>query len=158
MTKKRRKKQGGSRKRILGWREWIHFPDLKLPRIKAKVDSGARTSALHAENITYFRRSGRKMVRFRIYPHQDDRNGSVTREARVKDIRAIRSSNGHISHRPVIYCKLEVGGQVWKAEVALVDREIMGFRMLVGRQAIRRRFLIDPSLSYLDGKPKRRET
>src|SRR3989344_4714758 len=139
MKMKRRKRKLKPRKRILGWREWTHLPDLKLPRIKAKIDSGARTSALHAENITYFRRSGRRMVRFRIYPHQSDRNGSVTREARVKDIRAIRSSNGHITHRPVISSRLEVGGQVWKAEVALVDREIMGFRMLVGRQAIRRR-------------------
>lgn len=154
----KRVKKAKSRKRVLGWREWVHLPDLKLPRIKAKVDTGARTSVLHAENIAYFRRSGRRMVRFRVYPHQSDRSGSVTREARVKEIRAIRSSIGHVTQRPVISTKLEIGHQVWKVELTLVDREIMGFRMLLGRQAIRRRFLVDPSLSYLGGKPKRSQT
>lgn len=144
-----------TRKRLLGWREWVHLPNLKLPRIKAKVDSGARTSALHAENIVYFRRSGRRMVRFRVYPHQFDRYGAVTREARLVEMRAIRSSVGHITHRPVILAKLEIGDQVWPIELTLVDREIMGFRMLLGRQAIRRGYLIDPSLSYLGGKYRR---
>ena len=151
--KKLRKRK--TRKRVLGWREWVLLPVLKIPKMKAKVDSGARTSALHAENIVYFRRSGRKMVRFRIYPHQSDRYGAVTREARLREMRAIRSSGGHQTYRPVIFTKVEIAGDSWPIEVTLVDREIMGFRMLLGRQAVRRRFLIDPALSYLNGKAKR---
>lgn len=96
------------------------------------------------------------MVRFRLYPHQYDRYGAVTREAPLLEIRSIRSSVGHITMRPVILTELEIGGQKWKIELTLVDREIMGFRMLLGRQAIRHRFFIDAARSYVAGKDSAR--
>lgn len=141
---------------ILGWREWAKLSRLKVPRIKAKVDSGARTSAIHAENIVYFRRGKKKMVRFRLYPHQYDRHGAVTREAPLLETRSIRSSGGHVTMRPVIMAELELGGEKWKIELTLVDREIMGFRMLLGRQAVRHRFFIDTARSYVNGRDRAR--
>lgn len=141
---------------VVGWREWVRLPKLGLPRVKVKVDSGARTSALHAENIVYFRQGRRKMVRFRVYPHQNDRNGALTREAPLLEKRSIRSSGGHVTLRPVVATAIELHGEVWRIELTLVDREIMGFRMLLGRQAIRHRFVIDAARSYVAGKERAR--
>lgn len=137
-------------KQVIGWREWVSLPDLQIDAIKVKVDSGARTSALHAEDIEFIKKKGRKRVRFKIYPEQKSKCKEVIAEADLVDQRSVRSSIGHETERPVILTRLRVGDQDWPIELTLVNRDVMGFRMLLGRQAIRDQgFLIDPKKSFL---------
>ena len=138
----------------IGWREWVALPDLGVARIKTKIDTGARSSALHAFAVERFRRRGQDMVRFAIHPLQRSKR-EVTAEAVMVDERVVKSSNGVQAIRPVIITLLEVLGESWPIEVTLATRDAMGFRMLLGRQAVRGRFLIDPGRSYLAGKPAR---
>ncbi len=145
-------KKKGIFKRCLGWREWVSLPDLKISKVKAKIDSGARTSALHAYQIEYFHSHHRKMVRFEVHPKQKDNKHRIIAKAEVIDERDIMSSSGHITKRPVILTTLDIAGTKRTIELTLVNRDIMGFRMLIGRQAIRRRFLIDPGRSFLTEK------
>lgn len=140
----------------LGWREWVSLPEFNVSKIKAKVDSGARTSALHASDILYFRRAGKRMVRFKIYPEQRNQKKFRIVEAKLLESRPVRSSIGSTTIRPVIVTELKIGKQNWPIEITLVNRDLMGFRMLIGRQAIRKKFLIDPGKSYLIGKKKSR--
>ena len=137
---------------FVGWREWVSFPELDISRIKAKIDTGARSSALHASNIERFRRNGESMVRFEVCPNQHSRAGVVTVEAPLLEMRSVRSSNGKSQVRPVIRTPVILGDRQWKLELTLTNRDAMGFRMLLGRQALRKRFLIDPGRSYLQGK------
>jgi len=139
-------------KPTLGWREWVSLPSLQVKRIKAKIDTGAKTSALHAENIEYFTKKGKKWVRFRVFPIQKSKKNSVKISAAVIDERTIKSSIGHETHRPVIEVLLSIGTQKWPIEMTLVNRDLMGFRMLLGRQALKGHFLIDPGHSYLQSK------
>ena len=141
--------------RCVGWREWAGLPDLGVEWIKAKIDTGARTSALHASNIEYFREGGRKMVRFNIHPLQRNTQLTVTAEAELLEVRKVRSSVGIVTERPVIWTHLRIGREVWPVELTLVDRDLMGFRMLIGRQAIRQRYLVDPAVSYQLGRIKK---
>src|SRR5690606_25645014 len=134
-------------------REWVALPDLGVTRIKAKIDTGARSSALHAFGVERFRRRGKIMVRFAIHPLQRSSKRVVMAEAEMTDERLVRSSNGVLAVRPVIVTRLELLGEAWPIEVTLASRDEMGFRMLLGRQAMRGRFLIDPGRSYLAGKP-----
>jgi len=139
----------------LGWREWVALPDLAVDRIKVKVDTGARSSALHAYNIRIYYRGGRPHVSFDVHPMQRDVQASISARAEVVAIRSVRSSSGQVELRPVITTRVAVGEHVWPIELTLTNRDEMGFRMLLGRQAIRGRFLIDGGRSYLQGSKRR---
>jgi hypothetical protein len=139
-------------KKLIGWREWVAIPDLGVHQIKAKVDTGAKTSALHAEDIRIVKKSGKRFVRFRIHPYQ--RNSQLEVEARVALIekRQIRSSSGHETLRPVIVVPVLIAGSMVDIEISLVNRDMMGFRMLLGREALRGRFIVDPQRSFVLGR------
>ncbi len=138
----------------LGWREWVSLPELGLPVIKAKIDTGARTSALHAFGVERYRQSGRDRVRFQIHPIQRDFETVVVGSALLKDERLVKDSGGHIEMRYVIETTLQIGQASWPIELTLTNRDSMRFRMLVGRQAIKNTFLVNPARSYLQGKRK----
>jgi hypothetical protein len=140
---------------VIGWREWVELPDLGIASIKAKVDTGARSSSLHAFNLVEFQRDGVLWIRFDVHPVQRKSRVVVTAEARVLDFRLVRSSSGMTERRPVIVTHIHMLGLVWPAELTLARRDDMGFRMLLGRQAFRGRFLVDAGRSYRGGKPPR---
>ena len=142
---------------VIGWREWVSLPDLGIERIKAKVDTGARSSSLHAYDLQHFDRGGVNWVRFRVHPLQRNSNSVVQAEAAVLDFRSVRSSSGKVTLRPVIVTNIEMLGYAWPVELTLANRDAMGFRMLLGRQAFRQRFLVDAGRSYYGGKPKRKK-
>jgi ribosomal protein S6--L-glutamate ligase len=133
---------------VLGWEEWVALPDLGLPALKAKVDTGARTSALHAFAIEPFGPVGRPMVRFGIHPVPEKSDIAVFCSAAVVDRREVTSSNGEAELRYVISTTLDIGGRQWPIEVSLTNREAMSYRMLLGRQAISEDMLVKPSLSF----------
>jgi hypothetical protein len=132
----------------VGWREWVTLPELRL-RLKAKIDTGARTSALHAFALETLTRGGREWVRFKIHPIQRRTDIEVVCEAPVVDIRHVSDSSGNRELRRVIETPLEMAGLRWPIEITLTARDDMRFRMLLGRTAIRGRVLIDASRSYL---------
>lgn len=134
---------------VIGWREWIALPGLAVDRIKAKIDTGARSSALHAFNIKTFEREGREYVRFDVHPEQRKSKVTIPTEAELLEYRMVKSSGGHQTRRPVILTQVELMGQRWPIELTLAGRDTMGFRMLLGREAVRNRFLVDPGDSYL---------
>jgi len=140
---------------VIGWREWVGLPDLGIIFIKAKVDSGARSSSLHAFDLKPFERDGEEWVRFKIHPVQRRKLGIVETEAKVFDRRSVRSSSGKASMRPVILTNVSLMGITWSVEMTLANRDDMGFRMLLGRQAFRHRFLVDAGKSYCSVKPPR---
>ena len=139
----------------VGWREWVSLPELGVDWIKAKVDTGARTSALHAYEMERFERDGLEWVRCVLHPFQRDVTESIEVEAQLVDERIVRSSSGKPSLRPVIRTTLGHGADRWSIELTLVSRDEMGFRMLLGREALRGRLVVDPGRSYLGGKPPR---
>jgi hypothetical protein len=134
---------------VIGWREWVALPDLGVQAIKAKVDTGARSSALHAFDLEHFDRHGVDMVRFQAHPIQRDDRHIVIAEAVLLEERLVRNSGGQEELRPVIQTPVQVGGHIWSIELTLTNRDVMGFRLLLGRQAVRRRYLVDPEHSYL---------
>ena len=140
----------------VGWREWVSLPKLGVPRIKAKIDTGARSSALHAFDIEFVKRHGDAYVRFVLHPLQRRAKGSVSVEVPLLGERHVKSSNGHVSRRPVIRTEVELLGERREVELTLVSRDQMGFRMLLGREAIRDAFLVDPGRSYAGGRPRKR--
>jgi hypothetical protein len=142
---------------IVGWREWIALPDLGIGAIKAKIDTGARSSSLHAFNIETFDRGGAAWVRFDVHPMQRNAAETVRTEAKVLEFRHIRSSSGHQTLRPVIRTRVLLGGRGWLVDLTLAARDEMGFRMLLGREALRRRFVVDAGQSYLVSSPARRK-
>jgi len=142
---------------IIGWREWLSLPDLGVPRIKAKIDTGARSSSLHAYDIEQFQQEGCSLVRFKVHPIQRREQMEVCCVAEVHDIRSVRSSSGEATDRIVIQTTASWLNQEWTIELTLADRSQMGFRMLVGREAMRGRMLVDPGRSYFGGRPKRRK-
>ncbi len=142
---------------IIGWREWLSLPELGIKFIKAKIDTGARSSSLHAFDTEFYERDGEQWVRFKVNPVQRSESRVVEASARVFDSRSIRSSSGEAQVRPVIVTPVQLFGERFDIELTLADRNQMGFRMLLGREAFRRRFLIDPGQSYLGGVPKKRK-
>jgi hypothetical protein len=142
---------------LIGWREWVSLPQLATPRIKVKVDTGARSSSLHAFDLELFTQNNAQWVRFCIHPLQRSSKATVEVEAPVLDFRCVRCSSGELTERPVIVTTVQALGAEWPIELTLANRDQMGFRMLLGRQAVRGRFLIDPSRSYCGGKLKKKK-
>ena len=142
-----------SRKPALGWREWAALPELGIATIKVKVDTGARSSALHAFDVTRSDDESGAWVDFAVHPLQRDASNTVRCRARLLDERWVRSSSGRRTFRPVIVTSLVLGSNAWPIELTLVRRDLMGFRMLIGREALRRRAVVDPGRSYLTGEP-----
>jgi hypothetical protein len=143
-----------SRPKILGWREWISLPEFGIPALKVKVDSGARTCALHATKIRYLREAdGLTWVSFEITENMSPHKSKRVRAPLVEK-RRVRSSLGHASLRPVIRTVIELGPDRWAVEVTLVNRDPMGFRMLLGRRALKGRYLIHPSRSFIQSQPR----
>jgi ribosomal protein S6--L-glutamate ligase len=138
---------------ILGSEEWCSFPQLGIPTIKARVDSGAKTSALHAINIAPFKKDGQNWVKFDINPIQNNVKTIIHCEAPLVDKRVVKSSSGFREERYVIQTNLEIGNSNWIIEMTLTNRDSMGFRMLLGREAMSGRVLVDPEQQYLLGQP-----
>lgn len=137
----------------LGWREWLSLPDLDIPAIKAKIDTGARSSALHAASVAPFDRGGREWVRFTVHPARDRQDILVTAEAPVLERRVVSDSGGHRENRIFIRTRLCAGKVDWPIEINLTDRESMLFPMLLGRTAMSGRIKVVPDRSYLLGRP-----
>ena len=138
---------------VIGWREWISFPQLGVGPIKAKLDTGARSSSLHAFDLVTFERDGKTYIRFQVHPIQRSGEDAVEVEAEVLEYRRVRSSSGQSARRPVIVTAVEVLGKSWPIELTLANRDQMGFRVLLGREAFRRRLLVDAGRSYYGGRP-----
>lgn len=134
----------------IGWREWVELPDLGVEVIKAKIDTGARTSALHAFDIEIFPEDGVETVYFQVHPLQHRGGISIPAQAPLAGWRQVRSSSGHQEQRPFIEVAVGWLEHRWPIELTLTNRDEMGFRMLLGRRALRRRATIDPGRSFLD--------
>ena len=139
---------------IVGWREWLSLPELGIEWIKAKVDTGARTSALHAFELDEYMESGLKMVSFSIHPLQKREDIVHSCVAAVVDERVVSDSGGHREKRYVISTPVRLGEHEWPIEVTLTNRDSMLFRMLLGRTAMAGRFLVQPEASFLFGRPE----
>lgn len=137
---------------VAGWREWARLPSLGIPWIKVKLDTGARSSALHAFDLEEL--AGDR-VRFSVHPWQDSESGATTVECPVHDRRVVRSSTGHAEERVVVLTEIVLAGRSITAETTLTNRDQMGFRMLVGREALRQGFLVDPARSFTGGRAPR---
>lgn len=150
-------------KLTIGWREWVALPELGIPAIKAKIDTGARTSALHAFEIHPFREGGSPKVRFGLHPVRKRPEIALYCTADVIDRRQVTDSGGHREPRLVIATRLALGDATWPIEITLTNRETMLFRMLLGRTAMAGRLVVDPAASYLTGRslarayPKRKQ-
>jgi hypothetical protein len=132
---------------VIGWREWVGLPSLGVDWIKAKVDTGARSSALHAWDVTV----DGDVARFALHPFQDDDATVVRCEAPLVGERDVRSSNGAVERRPVIRAELALLGRTHPVEIGLTRRDEMGFRLLLGRRALRHHYLVDPARSFVGG-------
>jgi hypothetical protein len=138
-----------SERTVVGWREWVRLPGLLDGEwVKAKVDTGARTSAIHAWDVSSFERDGRTWLRFQLHPRQRDDTHVVEAAAPLVEEREVRSSNGEVELRPVIEATIELGGQRHAIELTLTNRDQMGFRMLLGRTGTAGWALVDPGTSY----------
>lgn len=145
------------RKKVIGWIEWVSLPDLPVKRIKAKADTGAKTSALHAENIrVHLRPNGRHEVTFTVFPSKKLKKRQVTITCPLRDSRLVKSSTGLATLRPVVATTLKIGHHEKRIELTLINRGPMEFRMLLGRSALKD-YYVDPGHSYLLTKHKKRQ-
>ncbi len=139
---------------VIGWREWLSIPDLNIPHIKAKVDTGARTSCLHTAGLEiYTGDSGEERVRFQVHPDQNSVARVIDCDWPVATHKSVRDSGGHEEIRPFINIPVTLGEHTWKIQFSLTNRDNMKFRMLLGRRAMENRFLVDPIGSYLSSTP-----
>lgn len=143
--------------RVMGWREWVELPEFGIPTIKVKVDTGARSSALHASELETVRRRGVEWIRFDVHPIQRETKTTFRAEAPILAWRSVRNSGGKSELRPVIRATIRFLGESWPIELTLTSRDSMGFRMLLGREAIRGRYLVDAGRSFLGGRRKVRK-
>ncbi len=144
--------ENNNQKLTLGWREWVALPDLGLPALKAKVDTGAKTSALHAYYTERYQLDGVDMVKFLIHPIQLNYDFHVECHTPIIDYREVTDSGGHREMRYVIESNIVIGTQQWSIEMTLTNRDTMRFRMLLGRSAMENRAVVNPEASYLNGK------
>jgi ribosomal protein S6--L-glutamate ligase len=135
----------------VGRKEWCGFPDLMIPAIKSRVDSGAKTSSIHAFNIIEFDRQDIAWVSFEVHPLQKDNKTQIRCESPIIDKRNIKSSNGKKERRIVIRTSLQLGESNWEIDLSLTNRDAMGYRMLLGREAMMHRIIVDPAKSHCLG-------
>ena len=136
---------------LAGWREWVAIPEIGVDWIKAKIDTGARTSSLHAFDLE----EGGDTVAFWVHPWQESERDAVKVECPIFDRRIVRSSSGHSEERIVVLMDLVLVGRAVTAELTLTNRDAMGFRMLIGREVLRQGFVVDPARSFLGGRAPR---
>lgn len=141
---------------IIGWREWVSLPDLGIAKVKAKIDTGARTSALHAFSLKPFEADGKKKIQFDIHPYQHDTDVVINCSAEIVDRRLVTDSGGHEEERYVIQTPITIAGQTWQIEITLTERENMLFRMLLGRSALRKRFMVNPARSFVTTRVRKK--
>lgn len=151
ITKKNGKKSKIKQK--IGWKEWVALPELNIREIKAKVDTGACTSALHAEILSIIEYQGEQYIRFKVYHDQSDKIAPKICKAKLVANRFVTSSSGHREKRYVIVTTVIVGKLSFITEITLTDRSPLRFRMLLGRLALRKHFIIDPAKTHLLGRP-----
>lgn len=135
-------------KRVIGWREWLSLPDLGIPGIRAKIDTGARSSALHTHDYEVFQRDGQEFVRFHLHPLPKRRRVELACEAPLLGYRNVKNSGGYSQNRPFIRTRACIGNFVWEIDLSLTNRENMKFRMLLGRAALAEHFMVESSASY----------
>jgi len=139
---------------VIGWREWFSIPALGIPHIKAKIDTGARTSALHTFELNVYQGdSGKERAKFRVHPLQKNLDYVVECDCELLDKRSVKDSGGHEEIRPFVRLPVTLGEHTWEINVSLTNRDNMKFRMLLGRTAMAKRFLVNPALSYQLGPP-----
>ena len=138
---------------LAGWREWVSLPGIGVPWVKAKLDTGARSSAIHAFDLVEEDRDGERWVRFSVHPWQAIDDDAVECVLPVLDVREVRSSSGHAEERLVVPMDITLVGRTVTAEMTLSNRDEMGFRMLVGREALEQGYAVHPASSYLGGRP-----
>jgi hypothetical protein len=148
-VKQTRKKRNAHVPKIIGWREWFSLPDLGIQRVKAKIDTGARTSCLHAYEIEEVHEGRKWFVKFKVHPMQRNSEYTVKAKAELIEKRCIKDSGGKETLRPVIRTRIVAGDLSWEIELTLISRDEMGFRMLLGRKGINEDFLVHPSQSFL---------
>jgi len=139
-------------KLIIGSEEWCALPEIKIPAIKVRIDSGAKTSSLHATNIKEFDNKGELYISFDVFPIEQKLHTIIHCKAKVIDRRMVKSSNGSQERRYVIETEIQMGSNSWKIELTLSNRDSMGYRMLLGRQAMENKILVDPGSSFQLGK------
>ena len=140
----------------VGWKEWVALPGLDIPAIKAKVDTGARTSALHASEVITFEEKGKTKARFEVHPLPNRPDVVLSCTADVIDQRTVINSGGYRERRLVIATLIQIAGQTWPIEITLTNRDTMRFRMLLGRTTLANRAIVDPGAAYLTGRDLRR--